>query len=398
MSRLSKLLIGLIALISTGAYYPAFWTSSIIGNASFLIFFITLILWFLTLAICGTKFQSLSKQYNYLYAILGLYYIARLLFTLNEEYLINIVQLMTFYLYTFLVYNSYKNKYIVVKYYTRFHIIMIGLTIAGTILYYSGVISGFRFVSMGGRAHTVLLDYGFFYVKSHSGMMFDSDMFIRPAGYYDEPGSFGLVSVLLLILNRKTLKNKLHELLLLFGSLVTLSMAYIYSFILFMFLFYINRKNMKYVLFTAVVMAMLIGYVGIEDGGYLGYFYKSTIERTENIAEGTDVSRDYVASYKAFSDNLLFGATMDELDHNYPNATHETIWYYFAQNGIFGVCVLFSPFIYLFIRNRNTLDKKLLILIVLNLLQRPHYIAPLYLTILYFAFFLNNAKPALSNK
>lgn len=383
----NKVIIWVIALLSTGAFYPAFWTSAIVGQASFIIFAATLLVWFAVLIVCSVRLKPLSTEYNALYLFLIFYYVLRLCFTMSEEYLINLAHLITFYIYTLLAYNSYADKTVIVKYFIRFHVLMLLLTIIGTVLYNMGLLYGFRFISMGENSGATLVDYGFFYAKSHTFEYYDLDYHVRPAGYYDEPGSLGLVTVLLLILNRKILNNKKYELILLFGGIVTISMAYIYSFLLFLVLFYTKGKKLKYFLAFTLVAFLFIGGDFNEDS-YWGDFYKRTVERNENIMNGTDESRDFEIGLKAFKDNLIFGATSEELSKNYSHLTHETIWYFCAQNGIIGTLILYSPFLYVFFRSKKILDKKLLLLIALNLIQRPHYIVPLYLTIIYFSFFL----------
>ncbi len=387
-SSQSDIIIGLLALVSTGAFYPAFWTASFVGNASFLIFSFTLFLWAFFLFLFKRRIKYLSRNYNLLYLVLFSYYTLRLCFTLDGEDIIKIIQLSVFYFYTVLCYNSFSDKAIAPKYFIYFNILMIFLTIVGTIFYYMGLIGPVRFISMGENSNATLADYGFFYIKSHTFEFMDVGRFIRPAGYYDEPGSFGLVLLLLLIYNKKILKNKIVEIIMLFGGLVTISLAYIYSAIVYMFLFFLNKKNIIYVILVAIALISLIPKASVDDATYLGYFFKQTVERTENVQSGTDNSRNYDASKKAFLSHPFFGATTETLDMEFPDSTHETIWYFMAQNGIVGTIILYIPFIYLFFRKKSTLDdKKLLLLIGLMLIQRPHYLAPLYLTIIYFTFF-----------
>lgn len=120
---------------------------------------------------------------------------------------------------------------------------------------------------------------------------------------------------------------------------------------------------------------------------FADFVYDKTVGRSEKIRSGDDQSRNYAASFEAFKENWLFGESVSVLDRKYPQSTHETIWYFLAQNGIFGSLILFSPLWFIVYRHKNLVYKKSILILLIIILQRPDYFQPLYLIMLYSTFY-----------
>lgn len=377
-----------VCLIYIGSFYPAFWTSAIIGTASFVVHVLLLLIFTFTSALTGNlNLKPLNATFNKIYLLFILYYILRLLITFNDEYFVQIIRLTIFYLDIYITINSFKDPRLFIRKFIDWNILMVLLTTIGVILFTVGILSPIGFVNMSATYQNALMNFGLFFVRLHNGNLFLHDQFIRPSGFYDEPGSFALIIILLLIYNKLCLKSKRIEICLLIGGFVTLSMAYIFTACTYILLFYTKKKNIVPLMLIVSCLYILLSVYEKGDGGYMDYVYDKTIGRTQKMIEGEDQSRDYNSALKAFQDNLFIGETTETLDKKYPDATHETIWYFMAQNGIFGTIILFIPFIYILLSRKGLIYKKCIFIIALNLGQRPDFFGPLYLTIIYLTFF-----------
>lgn len=398
MIRISKNIFGgpfilvIWSFITLGMFYPAYWTASIGFTPSMLLYVISLFCWASLFIINKMKFHSLSKIYNQLYLLFFIYFTARLIFFFNVEYVIRLIQLTVFYVTTFLVYNSFYINKNFIKYFTYWNILMLLLTLIGLITFYTIGLPPIGEVAIGGATGTgKLVNYGLFFIKVHVDVInADVISFLRPAGYYDEPGSFAYVITFLLLYNKLYTKNRIVEIVLLFGGLILLSMAYYAVFFCYIFLFYFNRKIMILLLVLAILVFTLFDGFEPEKGTFIYYFYDKIIDRFFEIIEGNDPSRNFSDALQAFKKHILFGAPTNVLSSEFPNATHETIWFFLAQNGLLGgMFLLLSPFLFiLYIHKTNrSLYIKSICIILLLWIQRPDYLNPLYLTLLYFLYF-----------
>lgn len=379
-----------IAFLAIGGFYPAFWTSALGYFPSFVHFTFLLIVWAVLLLVKQKKLYQLSHNFNVFYGIIIAYYVLRIILVGDLiEQAIAIIRLLVFYVAVLLAKNSFVGKYFM-RLFTKWNILMLSLTVIGLVLFYVGVLQPIGDVYMGSDSQKKMLNYIFFFVKVHES--FDESLsllFIRPAGYYDEPGSFAYVLVLLLVYNKLHWNNRKLEFVIMIGGLFLLSMAFYFSVVLYLFLFYVNRKNLMPFISLMLFLCVLIWLISHVNVDVKEFLYRKTIERTADIIDGTDKSRNFSESFIAFRDNFFFGSTSQSLNKNYPSATPETIWYFMALNGIWGMLVLFSPFIYLLfisLKYKRITCIKLLLIIFFNFLQRPYYLEPLYLILLYFTF------------
>jgi hypothetical protein len=220
---------------------------------------------------------------------------------------------------------------------------------------------------------------------------------VRAAGYYDEPGSFAYIIMFLLLINHKYYKNKFTEYILLIIPILTTSLAHIVTAIAYFLLFKISTKKLPQIL-TAIIITLIIFYgtSKIEtENTTINTFFKSTVHRINNILDGkADASREngYQLGPQIFKKYKL-GVSPESIEKEYPQFIDETFWFPILAFGIFGVFIYFLPVTCLtvkFFSNnyiKNTNEIKYIFVLLLNFGQRPHYIYPIYIILIYFLFF-----------
>jgi hypothetical protein len=279
------------------------------------------------------------------------------------------------------------------RFFTLFNIVMVILMVVGLTLFMTGylpLISQFQL----GNGQPVY-NYGLFFTKPSWDV--DNVGYTRTGGYYDEPGSLSYIVIFLLLLNQKYFKNKYWEYILLILPLFSASLAHIINCLIYMICFYFSPKLMKYFFVSCLTLIILINIVETykKDYPFLQAFYDRTYGRVENIiSTGEDNgSRDGGIEWgpKIF-ERYQFGVTLAKVRKDYPDFVHETFWGPILYYGIFGYFFYILPFGYILIRCLNTRDVwtfKFLILVLINLLQRPYYQYPLLMILMYILFFDN---------
>lgn len=389
MKLLSKKnIIYLVGILYCGSFYPAFWTAVLVGRITMLYHVFFLILWTVVVGrYCSWKFCRLNTIFNKLYLLICIFYIFRLVLFTDFENIYQIVRMLIFYFDIYVTNTLLTKDADVLKKFMWCHVYMLAFTIIGMVLFIMGKLNPIGTIEISPLGEERLLNFGLFFVKIHGGSTDLVDTFARPSGYYDEPGSLGLMIILLLLFNKNKLKDKRLEFLLLVGGFVSMSMAYIVASLVYVVLFMVNKKYIPYVSIGVLVFVFAINIYQEGESEFGDFFYSKTIGRAKKISDGEDQSRDFNASYGAFVDNWLIGESTNILDKKYPNATHETIWFFLAQYGIIGSIFLFSPFWLILFRRGNIDEKKSLLVLLVIIYQRPHYLEPLYLIMLYSIFY-----------
>lgn len=287
--------------------------------------------------------------------------------------LINIIPLSTF-----------------LSYYIRFQLFSLVLIVIGLILLSLNILRMYSYVQLEGE--TILCNYLLFFSKK---IDFINEQFVRPTGFYDEPGSLAYITMLLLLLNKKYFDNKKVELALLFLPIFSTSFAHIVTSVVYILFFYLKIKNLKW-LFAFLIFG----------GGVFAYFtsYETdnatwmavdtyTIGRIEKVMEGKDTSRagGFEQGPQAFSKHLL-GTSPENLEKEFPHMEVEVIWYPLAVYGIFGFIFYYFPFFFIAFRDMlhfrtNLVELKFLIILLLNFIQRPFYLTPIYIVLIYILFY-----------
>lgn len=172
---------------------------------------------------------------------------------------------------------------------------------------------------------------------------------LRYSGFFDESGAFSLFSVNALLLNRLFLKKKNIEIILIFCTIFSLSLAYIISLSLYLLLFYVNRANFLKLL----MIIMLLGTVGYyidtnkDSSPTLKRISQLTIERISETEDGQLKGNSRLEHTKhdkeVFLSHPLGGAGIDSVSGS-------NIYAMLGHYGIIGFLFYYSPLIILLVK------------------------------------------------
>ena len=231
-------------------------------------------------------------------------------------------------------------------------------------------------------------------------------IFNRICGLTDEPGQLALLITWMLVLNEFTLKSKSYRNHLIFCGIFTFSFAFLISIALFGIYFLIVKINRpKLIVRNITLMAILMGLIY----SLLGDVPKSYINSKifERIADITsDESSGIVGDNK----------TGSIVRHYNELKSHDRFWFGFGVTesrelaldnqdfSTYGMISLFTrylPFYLLLLLHIKNIRVLLLLIIVVNFVQRPgiHFVAQMMcLTFIYYSSILNRYAGMLPNK
>lgn len=389
-----SLFLFVISIICLGCYYPCYYNQFLISENFYgpIKAFGIAIFWLFYL-ICFKKnpFRLPNKYFSYGFIIIVIYLLLRTIIH-DENSSFAYIRAVSFsYLLIFLCINTFvPNDYM--KMLVNIMIVMFLSTLLGLILFLTVGLNLYGTSVLSSDEGINILNYGFFFVKF--GDTWSSD-FIRPSGWFDEPGSFANVVLLFLIYNRVKIRSKKLELILLLGGCLSLSLAcFIISFVYVIF-FLLKIKYIKYV--VVIFLALVTLYFNKPSGGFGEYVWDKTFGRVEDMARNEDTSRNYDEAFKVFQEYFLTGESNEVIKQKYPEATKETIWFMLGNQGVVGVFFyyIFIVFILIKLKKEKKMKKEYLLLLFLfamNLAQRPVYLFPLYLLLIYYTWFDNSEK------
>jgi len=273
----------------------------------------------------------------------------------------------------------------------EYNLVMIG---AGIVLFFL-LIVGIRLPYILFHQGTVgtLLDKNWLYPlgvvngQVHIGRL----IFTRVTGLTDEPGQLALLITWLLILNELTIKSVKYRKYLLIGGIFTFSLGYFFSIILFANYFILDKKyRFKVIRYSVISLAIIIFVFLLLPEPVKSVVYTRTVYRlTETKHEGDkkfegDNRSNAIAGYYADvkkHDRLLFG-------YGFTEAQNRGNPRMFAEYGFLGLMFVYFPvFVLLFSPKIGNRDKLLILIIIINFIQRPglHFIFQmLVLTFIYY--------------
>ncbi|KVV13970.1 O-antigen ligase family protein [Flavobacterium sp. TAB 87] len=234
--------------------------------------------------------------------------------------------------------------------------------------------------------------YNFIISFTNTLVDFGSAKFIRPAGYFDEPGTLAFYILIAILLNDLTINNKKFRIILMITGLFTFSIAF-YLILAFYSLFYFSKKNFIRMFVGSLLISIIVFSVYLQlDSVNQNIIYGSSIGRLESIIDPASASDNYQADNRtdlirtaidAFVDSPLIGQGLsyasDEKSRFYGTFMSANFLGNFGIHGFFGG-IIFSlhVFYYIFIcfRKKNwlTVPQKSCLIYLLLLLQRPDYI------------------------
>lgn len=393
---LSDAILVCIATIAIGCFYPAMWDIFTIGYVGFVFQIVYLSIWFFTLFLLkrGKKVWIDVNTTIVLLSITLFYLIHCVIYQDKYENSFIYLEILVI---LFLAKNSFKSKKLM-EIVLILHCGMVIAMVIGSLLAYMNLIHPIGEEYYIEEDNAKVINYGFFYWKTFTEW---DALIIRPSGYYDEPGSLAFVIYLLLAYNKLHLNNKWYEIILLFGGLFTLSLAYYIIFLAYILFFWARPNNKVLFLLLLLVIGSIVFFYSLDTSDpIIGGIQHAVFGRSMELVDGTDGSRDFNASKEAFLYYFPFGSSLYDIDKNFPGATHETIWFYLARFGLIGSIILFFPIFQLIIRNikKGVLsdEMKLLYILIICLAQRPNLYVPICFMIFYFTWF-NKDKVYVNN-
>lgn len=374
------------SLMSLGSFYPFVHNYIFFGDYKVIVSLLFMAVWFFWIVLSKKKLTFPNPVFSKIIFIQVLFlFFAGFLLNSASNYMV-LFYLLLSWIFLFLILNSF-NFLFFLKNFIRVNILMGFLSILGIVMFALGKLKLLGVYQYQGDAQ--IYNYGLLFLKRTSEISYQ----LRPAGYYDEPGSYAFVVMFLLLLNRKYFHNMKWEYLLIFLPLVTASLAHIVTIVIFAFLFYFNKKHITKIFFSLIfIYSLYFIVINFSNIKSVEYFKYRTFERVENIIGGgedssrqggLDLGPEIFAEYP-------WGNSKEEVAQNYPSFVDEIFWGPLIYYGIFGVAFYFLPFIYFgakSIRNKDIMGMLFLLVVCLNLLQRPYYMYPLFITLIYFLFF-----------
>lgn len=260
-----------------------------------------------------------------------------------------------------------KNNPLLIKIFVYWVTLQGVLSFVGLLLCLFGLIEPLStFEEMDGR---IGYNFVFFTTNTYLGT------FVRPAGFFDEPGALACWGIYAMILNRLIVKKKSVEYILMGTLFITQSLAYFVQLALFLFYFY--KKSLRKMLIPVMIPICVMGWIVNQSDLY----YNSTVGRLEyDKSSGQFVGDSRVETREkakyVFSQSPIIGVGASKMVNYYGNKIGDmsgNIYTFLAADGILGQLIMWIPYFYLFFvlgKQRRDVRWGTLILFV-GLMQRP---------------------------
>lgn len=379
----------IIAFLFFGSVYPGLWNRFIIGNTSVLYQLGFLAIWFI---IAFPKRVYVNKSF---YALLLISFITCAFHCfIHQDNPGGLILYVEAFIIIALI-SPIHPKFM--KTLLWFNAIMVVLSVIGVILAYLGLLNSIGASLQMPHDNAYVENYLLFFVKRVSGI---DDVLFRTCGYYDEPGSFAYVIMLCLIYNKKHFDNKKLEAIFLFGGFATLSAAHIFTVLLYLFFFYLKKTSVFQKILLLSFGFAVIWFSNYESDNTVVQWIKiASVDRVENIVSGEDNSRNYSGGANMLFNHLLIGDNEENLLKY--NVSRDTIFFYVSKFGLLGSLLIYLPIFFLLLKNIRkgplSNEMKLLYIFLLNCIQRPDFVYPLYILIIYYTWF-SRPKTVIVNK
>ena len=204
--------------------------------------------------------------------------------------------------------------------------------------------------------------------------------FIRPAGFFDEPGALGYWGIYTLVINKLFIKDSKLEKWLIVALLFFFFFGYYSQIIIFLILTVLRRKEQfGRRLIWLMILSMGIGVMYMTKDTKYNMVYAATIGRFveaskgEEFLEGTSREKLTEDSKKIFLEKPWFGMGWPVDDDRYiGDNPYETL----ARDGIFGTVYLYFPFLLLLywsIKRRDYTLFSMIMVMLAGFMHRPFH-------------------------
>ena len=222
---------------------------------------------------------------------------------------------------------------------------------------------------------------------------------IRYAGFFDEPGTYGLFASFALILNRIYIKSNKYDFFIIVFGIFTFSLAFYVASFLYLLFFYFHFKTLKYLLLSFFFISIMYTFITLNNTESYLKLYEISIGRLEDSQNGLSTSNrgglmDFDLS--SFLNNPIFGVGPKKF------VAGANIFAVPAKYGIIGMLFFYSFLIWIFIllivKNFSFFYLKLVTILLLSLFHRPELSSVFTLIFLYLVIFSLRDKYNLSFK
>ncbi len=214
--------------------------------------------------------------------------------------------------------------------------------------------------------------------------------FLRFSGFFDEPGAFALFAFFALLINKLYFNEKKYELVLIFTTIFTFSMAFYVIVVVYFILFYVKKAYFKQWLFILSLLIVVFSFFSTYNGNddFLKEVKKNTFERFEQDGSGDFKGNNRADAMKedkaVFLENPFWGVVDSK------KVRGSNIYSILGSYGVLGSVFYYILLVYgialiFLITDKASYWKalKVMILIALNFFHRPEFASSLIFIIIY---------------
>ena len=279
----------------------------------------------------------------------------------------------------FLFNNNYIDTFKFLNIYLKLLVVLSVLAIISTILLYFGYFEPIAVYDRG------LLDDDGGNIIYIAGLTLSNTVvpqvngfLIRPSGLFDEPGQFGIYLLFALFINKVTIQDKLYEVILILAGLITTSLGFFISILLYLFFW-----RIRYLFFIIIIALLIFLFTDLDSSNQI---YQMTLQRIFDLITGASGNRNLPNElrFTLLEKSGFFGIDKFEISSYEIQLVSSTYLQIFIFSGILGGLVYYSNFIYIFIKLININFKFdyfiIFTILIISLYHRP--------VILYYAYFI----------
>jgi len=284
--------------------------------------------------------------------------------------------IVTLFIKGFVGYNKFARSYIII-------IIIMGY--GGVLAFFIHLIFGITpifSVNYSGNGISYFLGL----TCTNSYVNYENFRILRFSGFFDEPGAFALASIYALVLNKLYFNSQKFEIQIIVLAIFTFSLAFYFVCTAYILLFYLNKSNLKFLLFSGLIVILAVIYISYnkDSNSNSKKIYELTLKRFELDSDynlsGNSRSSHTVNDKELFFENPLTGVGMNH------KVSGSNLFSPLATYGISGFFIYYGLVLYLLLiiifhdnKIRNT---KLYFIIILNFGVRPEVTSLLIMLLL----------------
>lgn len=226
------------------------------------------------------------------------------------------------------------------------------------------------------------------------------DGLIRNAGFYDEPGALAFWGMYALLINKLFVNNKKIELLLIFGLISTVSLAYFIQIFFYIYFFYKEQRK-KILPYVGAFVISLVLISSFNERMRQSIWGRMEYDEKSGQFAGDNRSKMASLCWELFKEAPITGhggRNLIDISQKRRRFVGANMYSTLACDGIIGQMIVWSPFFYLFSLRRH--DKKYgwaFWILIIGFLQRPYDCTQLLFPLMSFTIILQSYLQINSN-